>query len=210
MNGRSHAILGAAASALSLAIQEVDIIDQPLVYVPALVIGIMGSLFPDIDSANNLFRKSLKLSSNQTRRDLRNSTLRHPVTLTVRMGRFFLARLLNILDRFLPHRGPTHYGITAALVTWLVFWLCSAWGLNRAIWITFGAGYLSHLVGDGVTIMGVRLFAPFYPDFIHLVPRRLRIRVGTQAESVMLALLVGIIFWFYLSYLGLVTIELGL
>ena len=42
MNGRSHAILGAAASVLALGIQEIDIIDQPLVYVPALFMGHHG------------------------------------------------------------------------------------------------------------------------------------------------------------------------
>ncbi len=207
MNGRSHAILGAAASVLALGIQEIDIIDQPLVYVPALFMGIMGGLFPDIDSAENLFRKSLKLSSAQTRRDVQNATLMRPVTMVVAVSRFIVARILNVINYFLPHRGPTHYGVSVIFVTWLVYWFCSAWGLDRSLWITFGAGYLSHLIGDGVTIRGVRFLAPIYPDFIHLMPPKLRIRVGTQAESVMLALLVGILFWIYLSYVGVATLK---
>ncbi len=208
MNGKSHTILAAAASALALAIQDVDVIDEPLVFIPALTVGVLGGLFPDIDSANNSFRKSLRLSSSQTLRDLQNTPLTKPVTLFYNAGRFIIARILNLIDRYLPHRGPTHFGISAILVTWLVYWVCSAWGLHDAIWMTFGAGYLSHLIGDGVTIRGVRLLSPMYQPAIHLMPRRLRIRVGTQSESVMLALLVGIIFWFYLSYLGLVSFNL--
>ena len=208
MNGKSHAILGAAASALALAIQEVDIIDEPLVYVPALIMGVLGGLFPDIDSANNTFRKSLRLSSSQTRRDLQRTPISRPVALFYNVARFIIARILNLLDRFLPHRGPTHFLISAVFVTWLVYWFCTAWGLHHAIWITFGAGYISHLVGDGVTIRGVRAFGPIYQPAIHLMPRRLRVRVGTQSESVMLVLLVGIIFWFYLSYVGLVSFNI--
>ncbi|MFK7801133.1 MAG: metal-dependent hydrolase [Anaerolineae bacterium] len=207
MNGRSHAILGAAASTLMLGFKGIDVLDEPFVFIPALVVGIFASLLPDIDSANNLFRKSLKLSSRQTLRDVQRTPLRKPVTLFVAVSRFIVARLLNIMDRFLPHRGPTHFGITAFGLTWLMYWICSAWGLPDAIWFTFGAGYVSHLVGDGVTIRGVRFLAPFYDPSIHLVPKPLRIKVGTQAENVMLALLVGVIFWLYLSFLGLISLE---
>lgn len=207
MNGRSHAILGASTSTLALAFRGVDILEEPFLFVPVLIVGVFASLLPDIDSANNLFRKSLKLSSAQTLRDVRRTPITRPVSLTVAIARFIVARLLNLLDRFLPHRGPTHYGITALLLTWVVFWICGAWNLPDEYWFVFGAGYLSHLVGDGVTVMGVRFLAPFHTGFIHFVPKPLRIRVGTQAENVMLALLVGILFWIYLTYLGLITIE---
>lgn len=210
MNGRSHAILGAAASTLMLGFKGIDILDEPFVFISALVVGVFASLLPDIDSGENLFRKSLKLSSAQTLRDVQRTPLRKPVTLVVAVSRFILARILNIMDRYLPHRGPTHFGITAVAMTWLAYWICGAWGFPDAIWFTFGAGYLSHLVGDGVTIRGIRLFAPFYDPSIFLVPKPLRIRVGTPAENVMLALLVGIIFWTYLSFLGLVSLELNI
>ena len=209
MNGKSHAILGAAASTLMLGIQGIDILDEPFVFVPALIVGVFASLLPDIDSGNNLFRKSLRLSSRRTLLDVRRTPITQPVKLIWAVCRFILARILNLMDRFLPHRGPTHFGITAFGLTWLVFWMCTAWAWPDAIWQTFGAGYLSHLVGDGVTIRGVRFLAPFYDPSVHLVPKPLRIRVGTQAENVMLALLVGVIFWLYLSFLGLVSLEFG-
>ncbi|MEM8861691.1 MAG: metal-dependent hydrolase [Chloroflexota bacterium] len=207
MNGRSHAILGAATSTLALAFRGVDILEEPFLFIPVLIVGVLASLLPDIDSANNLFRKSLKLSSKQTLRDVRRTPITRPVSLIIAVARFIIARILNLLDRFLPHRGPTHYGITALFLTWVVFWICGAWDLPDEYWFVFGAGYVSHLIGDGVTIRGVRLLAPFYDPAVHLVPRPLRIRVGTQAENVMLALLVGIIFWVYLTYLGLITLE---
>ncbi|MFT5195301.1 MAG: membrane-bound metal-dependent hydrolase YbcI (DUF457 family) [Candidatus Promineifilaceae bacterium] len=205
MNGRSHAILGAAASTLMLGIKDIDILDEPFVFIPALIIGVLASLLPDIDSGNNLFRKSLKVSSKQTLRDVQQTPLRKPVTLFIAIVRFIIARILDVMDEFLPHRGPTHFGVTALGVTWLVYWVCGAWGFPDAIWFTFGAGYVSHLVGDAVTIRGVRFLAPFYNPSIHLVPKPLRIRVGTQAENVMLALLVGVILWLYLSFLGLIS-----
>jgi membrane-bound metal-dependent hydrolase YbcI (DUF457 family) len=58
------------------------------------------------------------------------------------------------------------------------------------IWLAFFTGYVSHLVGDSVTIRGVKLFAPFYNKSVGLPVRWLRVRTGSKGEFVMLAVMV--------------------
>jgi membrane-bound metal-dependent hydrolase YbcI (DUF457 family) len=65
---------------------------------------------------------------------------------------------------------------------------------STAAYATAGAvgaliGYGLHLVADACTPHGVPVFAPFYREGIHLLPRALRITTGSRRELVIVAFL---------------------
>ena len=207
MLGRSHAILGAVASGVYLTATGTDILEQPVRFVAALSIGILAAVLPDIDSPKNTFRSTLRISTAKVRRQIK-LWRRRGILLTISaVGRYIIARIFDLLDHFLPHRGPTHYGITAVGLTLVAYWIVRAYGWPDVYWQVFGVGYLSHLLGDGVTVTGVRFLAPFYPKFIRLLPKSMSIRVGTVAEQLMLTLLVSVMLVGLLWYEGVFRIE---
>lgn len=186
MLGRSHAILGIAATAVTLTWNGTNIIENPTIFMTALTVGTVAALLPDIDTADTYLRKSLRVGGRQTTKELRQWRKLGLIQLISALIRWILARLLNIVDKFLPHRGPTHYGLTAAILTGLMYWVTVANGWPWEIWVAFGAGYFSHLLGDGVTKTGVRLFAPIYPKFVRFLPKPICIVTGTITEPFML------------------------
>ena len=199
MLGHSHSILGATATASVLTVMGTTVLDNPFKFVIALSIGTLAALLPDIDSPHNTFRKTLGVGTAQAFKDLRNWRKRNIFQLTIDMLQAWIAIILDFVDHFMPHRGPTHWGITAGIATFAVYWFCLAFNLPHEIWVAFGVGYFSHLLGDGVTKRGVRLFAPVYDRSIRFLPKPLCIRTGTWAESLMLGFLLLLIlsamFW---------------
>lgn len=200
MLGRSHAILGIATTAVVLSWNGTNIIEDTSVFIAALSVGTVAALLPDIDTPNTLLRKSFRVGGQQTSRELRSWRQLSLLQLVYAFFRWILARFLNIIDKILPHRGPTHYGITAAALTALVYWICQVQGWPWEIWVAFGVGYFSHLLGDGVTKTGVRLFAPIFPRFVRFLPKPICIVTGTDTEPFMLAGLIIVmllpLFWF--------------
>jgi inner membrane protein len=78
----------------------------------------------------------------------------------------------KIIPMFVRHRGLFH-SILAAIILSVVLWfaLGSVYGFGIFI------GYLSHLVSDGLTVSGVRIFQPFSKFRI-----RGPIKTGTYGE----------------------------
>lgn len=192
MLGRSHAILGASATAVTLITSGTNLIQHPLLFLTAWGIGILAALMPDLDTPNAAFRRIFGLGRRQTR--LRHRQKLTPTALLQRL----LAIPFNFLDWFLPHRGPSHYGLTCLILTLLMRLLIQHLHLPDPLWQAFGVGYASHLIGDGVTRAGIKLYAPFYTKSVRLVPRFLTIRTGSWGETAMLAALIALLgLYFY-------------
>jgi uncharacterized metal-binding protein len=123
-----------------------------------LVAVVVGALLPDLDSESS--------------------------TLTTRrwFGFGYLFALIGLVVRtFLPHRGPLHSllaGTLIALGVEFVVRVLSRGAIANTGWV-LGAGFLSHLITDAMSLSGVALFWPA-PLVIRLWPSY---RVGSLAET---------------------------
>jgi len=160
MNGHTHALFGATTVALANTIHPFITPhlwrDVPTGAVLALGVGILGALLPDIDANESSIKHELGLAGSVISGGL---------------------RLLGV-----KHRGLTHTGLAAAVILVAGVLVGSRFGFAD-VGLAFGLGYLSHLIADGLTLTGIPLLAPFYRKNIHLLPKPLRIRTGSAAES---------------------------
>ena len=189
MLGRSHAVLGGTATAVVLFTNGFNLIESPVPFTVGMVIGTLAGLLPDIDSANAKIRTTFGVGRQQARRELRRWRSKGILERILDFFQWIIAAFLNVVDRLLPHRGITHWGLTALVLTGVLVYICNTQGLTAAIWLSFGAGYFSHLLGDGVTRAGVPFWAPFYQRSVRFLPRNLCIRTGSWQEGLMLTVI---------------------
>ncbi len=193
MNGRSHALLGAAAGLTLVILQAVETTTaiQPIGWDGmAVVVSMAAALLPDLDSTDTAARTKLGLGKQQLKREWR----RRP-----RLSLFFrwlLTIPLNLFSWLMPHRGPTHWFSTAAALFWVIYGLTALLQLPVIIPWAFMAGYTSHLLADGLTVAGVPLFGPITHRPIHLLPRPFRFRTGGAMERLVVPTIVGTMFLF--------------
>ncbi len=107
--------------------------------------------------------------------------------------RWVAAMLLNLLARVLPHRGPTHWLLVAATLCYAMYRITIWQSWDPLVWQAFTIGYFSHLVADGCTKSGVKLFAPFYDKAVGLPFSFLRVRTGSPQEGFALLILVALL-----------------
>ncbi len=197
MNGRNHALLGAVTTFSYLLLSE-----QTVYYVGwvpfgvGMLVGTAAALLPDIDTPDNHLRRTLGVGNRQTTRAILDRRRRG---MFLRLGNFLrwlVARLLNVVAWTLPHRGLTHWLVTAVVLTLLAAAFTRSQGLPDLFWETFGIGYLSHILADVCTEAGVKLFAPVYNRAI-TIPF-LRVRTGTWTEQ---------LFVYFLLFLWLVWLS---
>lgn len=182
MNGHTHALCGATTVALANTIHPF-LMPHLWHAVPAgatlaLGAGILGALLPDIDANESSIKHELGLAGSAISGGL---------------------RLLGV-----KHRGLTHTGLVAALTLVAAVIVGRHFGFADT-GLAFGLGYLSHLIADGMTLTGIPLLTPFYRKHIHLLPKPLRVRTGSAAES-LIFLLVSLGFVWLLP--GLFAAEL--
>ncbi|MCB9004769.1 MAG: metal-dependent hydrolase [Ardenticatenaceae bacterium] len=190
MMGESHMIFGAAATATGLV---------TLGYTPnnvgvghfalAVGLGALVALLPDIDSPNTKVRQIFGVGSRQASRRLKRWYRTDIFTNLLNLIRYAISRVLDLLAWLLPHRGPTHWLIVAATLTYAFYWFSRQYGWPLLWWRAFAIGYGSHLFADGLTSSGVKLFAPFYKKSVGLPIRFLRVRTGSWEEGTALAML---------------------
>lgn len=124
----------------------------------------LGALLPDLDASESKI-KHLKLPGTQFK----------PFLLPA-----------QIVHRSDQHRGLLHslwgLGIAGACMMPLAFWM--SWAPVAALLL----GYASHLVADSATKSGMRLLYPNKRRY-HLLPPGWRITTGSQAEDLVMALL---------------------
>lgn len=171
MRGYTHALVGAttvvAANGMVNFIQPHPVNSIPTGVVICLAAAVLGALAPDIDTEeDSMIKRELGLGG---------------------VIASFGLRLCGV-----QHRGLTHYGIVALLVTLLgwVFWSKFGYG---DVGLAFGLGYLSHVaIADAMTKHGVPLLWPL-PGQFHLLPKPFRIKTGGPVET-LIFIVVGMTF----------------
>jgi len=197
MNGRNHALLGAVTTFSYLLLSE-----QSVYYVGwlpfgvGMFVGTAAALLPDIDTPDNHLRRTLGVGNRQTTRAFLDRRRKGLLVRLWNFLRWLVARLLNVVAWILPHRGLTHWLVTALILTLVASAVTTTQGWPDLYWETFAIGYLSHLLADVCTEAGVKLFAPVYTRAIN-VPF-LRVRTGTWAEQ---------LFVYFLIFLWLVWLS---
>jgi hypothetical protein len=152
----------------------------------AVVLGIVASLAPDLDGTDSTARTSVGLGREQIKREWRKTK---SVSLVIR---WVVAIPFNLFAKIVPHRGPTHWLITAVLLCVGVMYAANLFNLPAVVWVAFGAGYLSHLLADACTVAGVPLLGPLTGRSVRFIPRPLALRTGGLAEYIFVSFLMAV------------------
>ncbi|MCP4996785.1 MAG: metal-dependent hydrolase [Gammaproteobacteria bacterium] len=159
MVGRTHIAFGlatlAGVDAVTGLTQPHLVKGIPIGPVLCVVAAVLGSLIPDLDAEEG-------------------SMLQYELG---EAGMMFS----GWLQSFTEHRGLTHYGVTALVIT-LVSTALGWWFGFWDVGLSFGLGYGSHVLADGMTLAGVPLFGPWQQEKVHILPRSVRIRTGGPVE----------------------------
>ncbi|SFS72099.1 metal-dependent hydrolase [Marininema halotolerans] len=155
MTGNTHLSLGVAAGAFTVAAQ--GLATDVGACVTAVVVASIGSILPDIDedgsTLNNLLFRSIKY------RSIALAILgAAAVLLGILKGLALwvvLAGMYAMAVAFIPHRSFTHSLLSLLLVSGITYMAEPSY-----MW-PLAAGYLSHLLADGITAGGIPLFWPW-------------------------------------------------
>jgi hypothetical protein len=152
----------------------------------AVAVGMVAALLPDLDSTDSTARTSLGLGKEQIKREWRKRP--RPALIVRRVASI----PFNIFARLIPHRGPTHWLLTALILWGVVACGANLFGLPPVLWVAFGAGYMSHLLADSLTVAGVPLLGPLSGRSLRLLPRPIALRTGSAAESVVVSFIMAV------------------
>jgi inner membrane protein len=163
-----------------------------------VALAAVGSLAPDLDIADNeleeLGRTEAGLAARRIRRAGRRrgcllALIAWTIAAVVRLVGEVISRLVEgvawTIQRFTTHRGLTHSLFAAIVVVLVALNLSMALTASRTAWwgVAWGAGYLSHLAADALTLSGIKLLQPWSEQRFWLLPRPLRFRVGTWPDA---------------------------
>ena len=194
MTGKSHAMIGAMSGLTAVWYVDGGLVRWPWV-AAAVVLGIVASLAPDLDGTDSTARTSVGLGKEQIKREWRRTK---SLSLIVR---WVVAIPFNLFAKVIPHRGPTHWLVTAAVVVGGVAYLAQLFGLPPVVPVAFGAGYLSHLLADAVTVAGVPLLGPLSGRSVRFLPKPIALRTGGAAEYVFVSFLMAGYMFAWMWYL---------
>lgn len=177
MNYKEHSVIGVISLFILLPFigifQIISIFDAGIIGV--LIFTIIGSLFPDIDLPNSKISKSLQYSLLTLGlifllidilflKDDNQYYEIYAITIVFPILSILLTYFIN--DMF-GHRTMTHsfflFGLI--LVTGLIISIFTT--INFIYLICFLWGYLSHIIADGTTTMGVAYLYPFSDKFYY-------------------------------------------
>ena len=183
MEGKAHMAIGAALGA-ALAQPYTQATPYEWLIVPlAAFTAFMAAGLPDVlDSEHASGRDPVGLSWSSIQRDARKARRKSIFENLLLLPRALVALVVDLVAKIIPHRGPTHW-----LVTWLGLSALAVTGAALLHWplllaYAFGAGYLSHLLADALTVSGVPLLWPFSDRKIHLLPGLLRFRFNSPVQ----------------------------
>lgn len=204
MIGRHHAMIGTAVSGSVLMFSGVTLPQDLGWAVTALAVGTLAALLPDIDGHDSSIRSNFGLGRAQIRRDFRRRRRRSLAQRIIDVLQWIVSLPLDIVAYLLPHRGPTHWGLTAVLLTVGAAFLVRSLGWHDWLWLCFGLGYASHIIADGLTVSGVPLYGPLYKRGVRFVPRFMTLRTGSMQEymvvrALLLFLAVGLFAYYWRS-----------
>jgi inner membrane protein len=161
----------------------------------AVLVGIVAALTPDLDGTDSTARTAVGLGKEQIKREWRRSK---SISLIIR---WVVAIPFNLFAKIVPHRGPTHWLVTAAVVVGGVAYLAQLLNLPAVVPVAFGAGYLSHLLADAVTVAGVPLLGPLSGRSVRFLPKPIALRTGGAAEYVFVSFLMAGYMFAWMWYL---------
>lgn len=108
----------------------------------------------------------------------------------------------DIIKAVLGHRGATHY-IIVPLVIFIASFLLPLEPILKHIIFGIAFGWLAHIVGDGLTVSGVRNgYFPLKKHYATL-PRALRFKTDSIVEYGVIALLIAINAYIYTELIPL-------
>jgi inner membrane protein len=154
--------------------------------VAAVLVGVVAALTPDLDGTDSTARTAVGLGKEQIKREWRKNK---SISLIIR---WIIAIPFNLFAKIVPHRGPTHWLVTAAVVVGGVAYLSQLLNLPPVVPVAFGAGYLSHLLADAVTVAGVPLLGPLSGRSVRFLPKPIALRTGGVAEHVFVSFLMAV------------------
>lgn len=161
MMGHSHALVGATTvmvvNSVTHFIQPHIVNGVPMGMALCLGAAIVGALAPDLDSEEE-------------------SSIKCELGIVGTVFSFIL-RMFGV-----THRGLTHYGIVALLITAVGYLIGARFGYPD-VGLAFGLGYISHiLIADAMTKHGVPLWGP-WPGNFYLLPSPFRFQTGGFVEQ---------------------------
>lgn len=160
----------------------------------------IGSLTPDLDIADNELEELGRNEAGRAARHIRRAgrrggcllgSIASVIALVVRLIGEIISLLVEgiawIIQRFTTHRGLTHSLVMAIVVVLVALNLSVALSANETAWwgVAWGAGYLSHLAADALTLSGIKLLQPWSDQRFWLLPRPFRFRVGTWPDALL-------------------------
>lgn len=175
MRGPTHAMAGATTAGLFLAFS----IPTTTPILVLSVIGALAALFPDLDN------------SESTLENLRIMGVR-----PLKIPAYFI-------DKLFKHRGFLHSLLAVALLTFLLFGFLPQVPKDILLVILFG--YLSHIVLDSLTPVGLPWFYPVDRNF-RLIPKITCITTGSFGETIFFVGLV-VLYAIFLDAAGLIQLP---
>lgn len=85
----------------------------------------------------------------------------------------------------IPHRGPTHWLLTAIALIVGTSYALAGRDYGAAVTLGLAVGYLGHLAADGMTLNGVPFLWPIWREDLHLLPRPMRVRMGSPVDTLL-------------------------
>ena len=171
----------------------------------AIGTGTLAALLPDIDGHDTSIRNNFGLGRAQIRRDFKRRRRRSFFQRLVDVLQWIISLPLDVFAYLMPHRGPTHWGSTAVVLTLIGAFFVRLFGWHDWLWLCFGLGYFSHIVTDGLTVAGVPLYGPLTKRTVRFMPRFLTFRTGSMQEymvarALIFLMAVGLVAYYFRVY----------
>lgn len=157
VKGGTHLALGIASGVAALSMQDAELHEGVVVLAAAL-----ASLMPDLDEEKSIIYGYTMGKVPLKRRRLLVGGLGALCLLTALMidsGAFFMAGLFFLAIPFSGHRRFTHSLLALAIVTYF------AGAIHPDLKTPVFLGYLSHLLADSLTVLGVPWLWPIPKPF---------------------------------------------
>lgn len=199
MTGKTHLAGGLAAGLLLESF--FNQVGRPIIFrsdqswqMTCLLIGIAGfaALLPDMDEPNAILANLPKHVKELLRRSMGRTRKKNlgwliwTIAALILSAANFLTRLFAEIIRILAngHRNATHWIATCCIVSFIIEAIGRT--MNFAdVGILFFVGYISHLILDLMTPLGLEALQPITEYRFHLLPKSLRITTSSSGDQKM-------------------------
>ena len=200
MTGKTHMAIGIAAG---LVLSKGESVQTQLIFTLSCA---LGSLVPDLDHPKAKLNQNFLLIKNKFYSTLFNLFLTIGfVYLYFTKGNiiFALLALMSFLLSISTHRGFTHSILGYVLATSIVRIISLEFDLPN-MYLGFSSGYITHLIGDFLTVKGIKLFYPISKNISFPVMSLTNLN---SIKNIILMLL-GLYFIYFLSKTIIFPLEI--